>query len=161
MPVEGDTDIQTARARARLDRLAWLLDNSIRLPGGFRLGLDGIVGLLPGIGDLATAAVSFYIIARAALMRVPASLLARMVLNVLFELVVGVVPLLGDLFDIAFRANVRNVSVLESHLDDPAGTRTQSRWIIAATLLSIAGLFVVAIAITVILLGFLWARVTA
>jgi hypothetical protein len=161
MSAENDTDTQTERARARLNRLAWLLDNSIRLPGGFRLGLDGIVGLLPGVGDVATAIISFYIIARAALMRVPASILGRMGLNVLVELVVGVVPLFGDIFDIAFRANVRNVALLEAHLDDPAGTRTQSRWIIAATLLSIAGLFVVAIAITVSLLGFLWARITA
>ena len=159
--VERDTDKRLERTRTRLGRLAWLLDSSIRLPGGFRLGLDGIIGLLPGIGDLITAAISSYIIARAAFMRVPASTLARMGLNVLLELIVGIVPLFGDIFDIAFRANIRNVRLIEAHLDDPGGTRTQSRWIIVGTLIAIVLILFLAVAIIVSLFGLLWARFTA
>ncbi|MGB5512261.1 MAG: DUF4112 domain-containing protein [Woeseiaceae bacterium] len=160
MAADSDTNLRLDNTRTRLSRLAWLLDNSIRLPGGFRLGLDGIVGLLPGIGDLMTAAVSFYIIAKAAFMRVPASILARMGLNVLLELVIGIIPLFGDVFDIVFRANLRNVALIESHLDDPDGTRNQSRWIIVVTLISIVLLLLLAVALTLSLLGMLWSKIT-
>ncbi len=161
MVVDRDTDKRLESTRTRLNKLAWLLDSSIRLPGGFRLGLDGIIGLLPGVGDVITAAVSSYIIAKAALLRVPASTLARMGLNVLLELIVGIVPLFGDLFDIVFRANIRNVRLIEAHLDDPGGTRTQSRWIIAGTLIAIVLILFLAVAIIVSLFGLLWARITA
>jgi hypothetical protein len=82
-------------------------------------------------------------------------------LNVLLELIVGIVPLFGDLFDIVFRANIRNVRLIEAHLDDPGGTRTQSRWIIAGTLIAIVLILFLAVAIIVSLFGLLWARITA
>ncbi len=100
----------------RLDRFAWLLDSAVRLPGGFRVGLDGIIGLVPGIGDLAGAGLSSYIILEAARMKLPAGVLARMGLNVLLELAVGIIPLFGDLFDFAFKANRRNVRLLNEYL---------------------------------------------
>lgn len=161
MMASSDTNRQPDKTRARLSRFAWLLDNSIRLPGGFRLGLDGIIGLLPGVGDFATAAIASYIIARAAFMRAPASVLARMGLNVLLDLFIGIVPLFGDVFDVVFRANVRNIRLLEAHLDDPGSTRSQSRWIIVITLSAIVLLLFLAFAITVSLLGYLWARLAA
>lgn len=161
MAASSATQRQSDQTRTRLSKLAWLLDNSIRLPGGLRLGLDSIVGLLPGVGDFATAVISFYIIAKAAFMRAPASILARMGLNVLLDLGVGIIPLLGDIFDVAFRANARNIRLLEAHIDDPAGTRTESRWIIAVTLTAIALLLLLAMVLTVSLLGLLWARMTA
>ncbi len=161
MPVESDGKNRDAGTRRRLGRLAWLLDNSIRLPGGFRIGLDGIIGLVPGFGDLAGAILSFYIVLRAALLRVPASILARMGLNVLLEVVVGAVPLLGDLFDVAFRANLRNVRLLEAFLDDPGATGAQSRWVIASTLVVLLLFLISMFAIIAGLAGLLWARITA
>ncbi len=100
----------------RLDRFAWLLDSAVRLPGGFRIGLDGIIGLVPGLGDLAAAGLSSYIILEAARMKLPGRVLVRMGLNVLLELVVGIIPIFGDLFDFAFKANRRNVRLLNEYL---------------------------------------------
>ncbi|GAA3537692.1 DUF4112 domain-containing protein [Zobellella aerophila] len=113
----GETAHHSAKTRARLDRLAWLLDSAIRLPGGFRIGLDGIIGLVPGVGDLVAAGLSSYIIAEAARMKLPGTLLARMGLNVLLELLVGSIPVIGDIFDFAFKANKRNVRLIEAYLE--------------------------------------------
>lgn len=105
-----------AATSKRLARLAWMLDSSIRLPGGFRVGLDGIIGLIPGVGDLIGAGLSSYIVVEAARLKVPFRVLARMGLNVLIELVVGIVPIFGDIFDFAFKANLRNVRLLNEYL---------------------------------------------
>lgn len=101
----------------RLKAYANLLDSAIRLPGGFRIGLDGIVGLIPGIGDLLGALMSGYLIYGAAKLDIPRSVIARMLLNAAIELIVGLVPVLGDLFDFAFRANNRNVQLLHNALE--------------------------------------------
>ncbi|MDV2857519.1 DUF4112 domain-containing protein [Oceanimonas sp. CAM02] len=97
--------------------LAWLLDSTIRLPGGFRIGLDGIIGLVPGVGDQAGAAFSGYILLKAARMKLPFTLLARMGFNILLEVLIGSIPLLGDLFDFAFKANKRNVRLIRKHFE--------------------------------------------
>lgn len=110
--------------RRRLRRLAWLLDSSIRLPGGFRIGVDSVIGLVPGVGDLVGAGLSSYILLQAARMRVGSGVLGRMAGNVLLELVVGSIPLVGDLFDMAFKANQRNVALLEAHLDARSAPRS-------------------------------------
>ncbi len=104
-------------ARKRVQRLARLMDSSVRLPGGFRIGVDGLIGLLPGVGDVAAAGVSFYIVAQAARAGVPARVLVRMVLNVALDALVGAIPVLGDLFDFAFKANLRNARLMEAYLD--------------------------------------------
>lgn len=101
------------RARA----IARLLDTAFRVPGtNIRFGLDGILGLIPGVGDVAGAALSGYVILTAARAGAPSTLLARMLANVGIDALVGAVPLLGDLFDVAFRANVRNATLLEGWL---------------------------------------------
>ncbi|WMC11636.1 DUF4112 domain-containing protein [Oceanimonas pelagia] len=107
----------TQETREKLDRLAWLLDSAIRLPGGFRIGLDGIMGLVPGVGDLAGAAFSGYILLQAARMKLPATLLARMGLNIVLEVLIGSIPVLGDLFDFGFKANRRNMRLMEKYFE--------------------------------------------
>jgi hypothetical protein len=104
-------------ARASVHRLARLMDSSVRLPGGFRVGIDGLVGLIPGVGDLATAGASFYILAQAARAGVPRRGLARMGLNVALDATIGAIPVLGDLFDFAFKANLRNARLMDKYLD--------------------------------------------
>ena len=111
---DGSTDHEATSRR--LERLSWLLDSAIRLPGGFRVGVDGIIGLVPGIGDLVGAGLSSYIILEAARMKLPTGVLIRMGLNVLLELGIGIIPLFGDLFDFAFKANRRNVSLMRDYL---------------------------------------------
>lgn len=110
----------------RLKTLGHLMDESIRLPGGYRIGWDGIIGLIPGLGDVAGLAVSAYIIAESARMGAPKSVLMRMSANAAIDVILGAVPVIGDLFDFAFKANRRNLDLLQSHLAEPRRTRRVS-----------------------------------
>ncbi len=143
---------RAADAGKRLRRLAWLLDSAIRLPGGFRIGIDGLLGLVPGIGDLLAALLSSYIVVEAARLKAPGSVLVRMVGNIALEMGIGLVPVVGDLFDFVFKANMRNVQLLEAHLDQPRATQRRSRWQVAAVLLVLAGLIGTVLAVVVVLL---------
>ncbi len=97
-----------------LDLLSHLLDDFLRIPGTqIRFGLDGIVGLIPGVGDIIGAMASWIIILAAWLRGVPRVTLARMLANVAIETIVGTVPILGDAFDIAWKANRKNYLLLE------------------------------------------------
>lgn len=110
MSYEGD---RRERIIRRLSRLARLMDVQFRLPGTkFRYGLDGLIGLIPGVGDVAGAAISGYIVLEAKRLGASNWILARMIGNVLIEVVIGAIPVLGDLFDIVFKANVRNLRLL-------------------------------------------------
>lgn len=105
-------------ALEQLNNLAWLLDNSIRIPLlNYRIGLDAIIGLIPGLGDVAGLLVSSLIVVGAIRLGVPPVLIMRMMLNLVIEAVIGLVPVLGDLFDATFKANVRNVQLLTLALD--------------------------------------------
>ncbi len=98
-------------------RLSRLMDTSLRVPGtGFRIGLDPIIGLIPGAGDLISTAFSAYIIFLATRFGIPRQDLTEMIFNVALESVVGTVPLVGDLFDAFYKSNIRNLAILEKHL---------------------------------------------
>lgn len=102
---------------ANLRRLAWLIDGAFRLPfTRFRFGLNSLIGLTPAAGDAALAVISLYIVNEARLLGLPAHLLGRMIRNVAIEAVAGAVPIVGDLFDVAFKANLRNLAIIEQHL---------------------------------------------
>jgi len=129
---------------ARVRALARILDSAIRVPGtGITLGLDSLVGLVPGVGDLAGAVMSGYIVIAAARMGVPPAVVTKMVLNLGVDTLVGSVPLLGDLFDVGFRANMRNAALLDRHLAEPVAVRRSSR---LAVLAAIGGVVVLAAA---------------
>jgi hypothetical protein len=97
--------------------LAELLDDRFRVPiVGWRFGLDGLIGLVPGLGDIATAAVAVYIIYRARRLGVPMRTRLRMAANVAVDLLVGAVPVAGDALDFAWKANRRNVRLVKDHL---------------------------------------------
>jgi Domain of unknown function (DUF4112) len=101
----------------RIRKLSRLMDTSIRIPlTGFRIGIDPIIGLVPGAGDLISTAFSAYIIFLATRFGIPREDLAKMIFNVGLETVVGTVPLLGDLFDAFYKSNIRNLAILEQHL---------------------------------------------
>jgi hypothetical protein len=115
-----------------LDILSHVLDDFLRVPGtSIRFGLDGIVGFFPGVGDIIAGIASTVIIFAAWVRGVPRITIARMVLNVAIETIVGSVPLLGNLFDIAWRANRRNYKLLEGSIADPR-RHTTSSWLIFA-----------------------------
>jgi len=133
-----DDGLGTARLVARL------LDNAIGIPGtGVRIGIDPLLGLFPGLGDVAGAALSGYIVLLAARRGASTSVIVRMLGNVAIDTAVGSVPVLGDLFDIAWKSNARNVALLERHLAGPAEVRRTSRLAVAA---AFVGLVVLAAA---------------
>jgi hypothetical protein len=103
---------------ARLDALAKLLDVAFVLPGtNIRYGIDGIIGLIPVVGDIITTAISLWLVREARALGAPWHVTARMLGNVALDGVVGMVPLAGDAFDVMFRANVRNVRLLRRWMD--------------------------------------------
>ena len=123
--------------RARI--VASVLDDAIRVPGtDIRFGIDPLVGLVPGLGDLLGGAASAYIILEAARAGAPASVLARMALNVGIDTLVGGVPVIGDLFDFVWKSNARNVMLLTRHVEAPVQTRRASRALVVALLAAIA-----------------------
>ncbi len=134
--------------RKRLDRLAWLLDSSIPVPGTrFTIGVDALIGLVPLLGDLIGVLLSSYIVSEAARLGAPRIVLARMAFNVGVEGLVGIIPFAGDLFDAAWKANQRNVRLLNAWVERP-GKTTRASSVFAAVL--IGGL-----AVFLILLGLL------
>ena len=109
-----------ARAIRRVERLARLLDSEFRIPGTrFRFGIDGLIGLAPGIGDAAGLALSSYIVLEAWRLGTPPPILVRMIANLALDGAVGTVPVVGDLFDIAWKANRRNLDLLLRHVHGP------------------------------------------
>jgi hypothetical protein len=96
-----------------LDRLSWLLDDLFRIPVlGWRVGLDALVGLIPGVGDTATTVASLYVLGSAVRYRVPKVTLLRMGLNLGIDYALGSLPLVGDLFDAWWKSNQKNVALL-------------------------------------------------
>ncbi|MGC9502383.1 MAG: DUF4112 domain-containing protein [Baaleninema sp.] len=117
MPSHPENRTQTVR---QLRRLSHLLDNAIPVPGTpYRFGLDPILGMVPGGGDVAGALLSAYIILQSARLGLPKASLGRMFANVLLEMLLGVIPVFGDAFDFAWKANAKNVELLESHVRAP------------------------------------------
>lgn len=124
---------------AQTERLARLLDSQFRVPGTrMRFGVDGVLGLLPGVGDAAGLALATMVIVQAVRLGARGSTVARMVLNVALDTVVGAIPVLGSVFDFAFKANNRNVSLLQRHELDPVGTAAESRAAVRRTLMAVA-----------------------
>jgi hypothetical protein len=117
-PLDFSAPQTRAQRIARIDALANLLDTALVVPGtNIRFGFDALIGLIPAIGDVITTAMSLYIVREARALGAPRHLVARMLANVALDGVVGVVPVVGDVFDVAFRANRRNIALLRRHLE--------------------------------------------
>lgn len=136
----------TPKALRSINGLAKLMDAQFRVPGtGFRFGLDGIIGLIPGAGDLSTFAVSGYMLWIMAQNGASGFVMARMVLNVLIDAVVGMIPFIGDLFDIAFKANMRNMRLMQEHYQEGRHKGSAARVIVP-----------VLIILFLIIIGIIW-----
>ena len=119
--------LDRSRTVARLRSLSYLLDSSVRLPLlGTRIGLDPIIGLIPGFGDALTLLPAGYIVFEAYRLGVPRRVVARMALNIGVETLFGAVPILGDIFDATFKANLRNLVLLERYVG-PLGDKPLKR----------------------------------
>jgi hypothetical protein len=125
---------------ADVEALARWLDYAFEMPGGFRYGVGGFIGLIPGLGDILDALLSLYIVGRAVQLGVPRITIARMVVNVGIESLAGAVPFAGAVFDIVFKANRRNYRLLKSHLSE-SRRQTVNDWLflILTAVLVIAG----------------------
>lgn len=113
---QPEAEVDIARTLRRLRWLARVLDTAIRLPGGFRFGADSLIGLVPVGGDIATALIACYFVYEGKRLGLPRKALAAMAGNVVLDLVLGATPLVGDLADTIFKANVRNLAIIERHL---------------------------------------------
>lgn len=138
-------DVGSRIKRVRV--LAKLLDNSISIPGtGWKFGFDAVIGLVPVVGDLIGAVLSGYIVLEAARAEVPSFTLARMLANVGIDALVGSVPAVGDIFDAAWKANIKNVALLENHLVAGGGINREKKR-------KATGAIVLAVIVLVIILG--------
>jgi hypothetical protein len=134
--------------------LARVLDEAIRIPGtNIRIGLDALLGLLPGGGDVAGGLFSGLIILQAARSGAPTSVLGRMLANVAIDVVFGAIPILGDVFDVAWRANTRNVRLLESWRTRPASTKRASALAVGGILLALVLLIGLAVWGSIVVFG--------
>jgi hypothetical protein len=144
------------RRADNLRTLARVLDSAFKIPGtGIRVGADSIFGLVPVVGDIAGAVLSGYIVLTSARLGAPASTLARMVINIGIDTVVGSVPVLGDMFDVGWRANMRNVELLDTHLGGSEKARRANRWVVAGVVAGLAALAVGAVVVGIAVVRFL------
>lgn len=142
--------------REKLKALAWLLDSSIPIPGTrFTIGVEAIIGLFPFIGDLIGVVLSSYILSEASRLGAPKSVLMRMAFNVGVEGVVGIVPFAGDVFDAAFKANQRNVRLLNGWFEHPEKAERSSRTFGALLIVGLAAFLVLLVYLGYLLLRWL------
>lgn len=136
---------------AQLRRWAVLLDSAFKVPGlPVRFGLDAILGLIPGLGELTTPFFTVALLVTGVRMRVPPVVLARMVINAAVDAIAGLVPIIGDLFDIGWKANQRNLDLLERHIVPGTPPTRADRWIVAAGVALIAVVALLTVAVVVL-----------
>ena len=125
-PLSGWRQRQTTREGVdpALDDLSRWMDSQFEIPGlGIRFGLDALFGLIPGLGDTLTSLVSFYILSAGVRHGVPRITLARMGLNIAIDWIIGAIPFIGDLFDVAWKSNVKNVELIRRHVNQGDASR--------------------------------------
>lgn len=144
-------------ALTRIRLLSQFLDNAIRIPGtSFRVGFDPLLGLVPGAGDIASVLISVYIVLESLRFQLPRETLLRMVSNLLTDTALGTVPVAGDMFDVVWKANARNVHLLEEHLQNPNPSRAADRLFVFGVILVLILLVAVVVAIALASLRALW-----
>jgi len=142
-----------------LRQISDVMDKHFRGPFGWRFGWDGLLGLVPIVGDFVTNSVSVYIIFRAAALGCPASVILRMGTNLAIENVIDVIPFFGNIFDFVWKANCKNLVLVENYFANPSRVHSRSRWFIAFSvalvLAVVIGTLVLAIYTLKLILGFL------
>lgn len=140
---------ETKTLPAELKEMEWLarwMDTKFRIPGtNFRFGLDGLLGLIPGVGDLSTFAISGYLVLLMARNGASGYILARMILNIVVDAALGAIPVVGDLFDFVNKANVKNMRLMQQYYQH--GRHRGSAWGVIIPVLIVLGL---------ILAGIIW-----
>jgi Domain of unknown function (DUF4112) len=158
-PASGEILSSDARTR-RVRTVARLLDNAVQIPGtSWKIGLDPIIGLIPGVGDMVGAVLSGYIVLEAVRAEVPTFTLARMLVNVGIDTLLGAVPALGDVFDAAWKSNTMNVALLERHLVTTGSAPPKRRNVIGVMALALTALVLIVgagVALGIFIARLLW-----
>ena len=156
------TPTQPSDPLARARTLARLLDSAVKVPGtGVRFGADAILGLVPGLGDVAGAALAGYLVLLAQRLGAPRAVVLRMLANVAVDTAAGSVPLVGDLFDVAYKSNTRNLALLERAIERPTDTKRTSRLVVAAVIVGLVLLVAGGLVVTVLAIRAIAAAVNA
>lgn len=144
-----------AAVERRIGRVTHLMDEVISIKGTpIKVGLDPVIGMIPVAGDAVTAAVGAWVILEAWRFGVPRVVVGRMVLNLLVDLAIGAIPILGDLYDVFFRSNSRNLDLFRRHALDPgSSTRGQQAFFVGLVLLMVGIVWLAATAVTALLNG--------
>jgi hypothetical protein len=135
--------IELERSRQQIDRIAWVMDQCFRVPGlNWRFGVEALIGLIPGAGDVIGGIVGVFLLVRAVQFRLPKVVITRMIMNNLIDVTVGAIPFLGDAFDFFWKSNTKNMQLFHQYAGQPEKS-TRSHWIlIGAIVLSFTLLFV-------------------
>ncbi|MFB2936309.1 DUF4112 domain-containing protein [Aerosakkonemataceae cyanobacterium BLCC-F154] len=145
----------------RLRRISHVLDNAIPIPGTkFRFGIDPILGLIPGGGDTVSAFFAAYIVWESAMLGLPKQILMRMFSNILFDTFAGSVPVAGDLFDVAWKANAKNVALLEEYLKLPESNEKPDKWFLFLLLIGLILFVAVVGTISILIVSFFFSLIT-
>lgn len=151
------TPTHRASAIARLRSLTHLLDNALPIPGTkYRIGLDPLVGLLPGGGDIAMSLLSVYIVLEAARFGLPRASLVRMMWNLILDALLGAVPLAGDFVDVAWKANSKNLALIEAHLAQPRQQEKADYLFLGLLIVIFLGIVTAFGGLTIFLIGAIW-----
>jgi hypothetical protein len=149
-----ESDVRTLAA---LRKWSVLLDSAFRVPGTrMTFGLDPILGLVPGIGDLTTPLFAALLLLHAVRMRIPKVVQLRMLMNAAIDLVIGAIPMVGDLFDFGWKANVRNLDLLERYAR-PGSTASPGDW---AFVLGVLGVLAAVTLLPMLLIAWLLAKIS-
>jgi hypothetical protein len=142
------------RVKDQLDHIAWLMDNAFRIPGlGWRFGVEALIGLVPGAGDIVSGAIGLVLLFRAFQFKLPGVVIMRMIFNNLIDITVGSIPFLGDLFDFVWKSNTKNMKLFRQYAEEPA-TSTTKHWIFIASV--IGGFVLIMIAILLLFIYFIY-----
>lgn len=127
-----------SRAQAEVETLAWILDNSIPVPGtgGRRFGIDAVIGFVPVVGDLVSGGIGLFVVWRASRLGLPRVVVARMLANSAIDLAIGSIPVLGDAFDLWFKANTRNLGLMRRWIERPDSS-TRNEWLAVAAIIGL------------------------
>ena len=136
----------------RLKKLSVLMDSQFSGPLGFKFGLDGLLGLIPVVGDFITSFISLYILFQAALLGCGPSVILRMGLNLLIENLIDFLPIIGNFFDFIWKANNKNILLIEQHLSDPFSTTLKSRLTLGLVAFVILAILIGSVALTLFFL---------
>jgi hypothetical protein len=131
------TESERSRSLGEVEMLAWLLDNSIPVPGtGRRFGIDALIGFVPVLGDMVSGGIGLFVVWRASRFGLPRIAVARMLANTVIDIAVGAIPILGDAFDLWFKANTRNLGIMRRYIEQP-DTSTRNEWLVISGLVGI------------------------